>query len=79
MEAVMKNEELIRIPEGMTAEELEALINKHIIGPRSERDRRIMWAYLTGNYTYEQLAEEYEVSVSTVQRILEKGKGIIYN
>jgi len=79
MEAVMRGEELIRIPEGMTAEELERLINTHIIGPRSERDRRIMWAYLTGNYTYEQLAEEYEVSVRTVQRILEKGKGIIYN
>lgn len=49
MESVMKGEELLRIPEGMTAEKLERLINKHIIGPRSERDRNIMWAYLTGN------------------------------
>ena len=37
-----------------------------------------MLAYLTGDYTYETLAEEFEVSVSTVQRVIDRGRGNIY-
>lgn len=71
--------EIIKIPEGMTADELEKIINQNIIGPKSGRDRRIIWAYLTGDYTYEKLAEEYEVSVSTVQRIVERIRDALKN
>ena len=71
-------QEQIKIPEGMTADEMKAAIAQHIIGPRSERDRAVIWAYMNGNHTYESLAEEFQISVSTVQRIIERGRGILY-
>ena len=71
-------QEQVKIKAGMTADELKAAIEQHIIGPRSERDREVIWAYMTGRHKYETLAEEFEISVSTVQRIIERGRGILY-
>lgn len=71
-------EEMVKLPEGTTLEGLKQQINELIVGPKSQRDRAIMLAYLTGDYTYETLAEEFEVSVSTVQRVIDLGRGHIY-
>ena len=71
-------EEMVKLPEGTTLEGLKQRINELIVGPKSQRDRAIMLAYLTGDYTYETLAEEFEVSVSTVQRVIDRGRGHIY-
>jgi DNA-directed RNA polymerase specialized sigma24 family protein len=69
---------MVKLPEGTTLERLKQQINELIVGPKSQRDRAIMLAYLTGDYTYETLAEEFEVSVSTVQRVIDRGRGNIY-
>lgn len=71
-------EEMVKLPEGATLEGLKQQITELIVGPKSQRDRAIMLAYLTGDYTYETLAEEFEVSVSTVQRVIDRGRGHIY-
>lgn len=71
-------EEMVKLPEGTTLEGLKQRITELIVGPKSQRDRAIMLAYLTGDYTYETLAEEFEVSVSTVQRVIDRGRGYIY-
>ena len=68
----------VHLKPGMTASELENWIRENMIGPRSGRDRMIMWDYLSGNFTYEMLAEKHDISVSTVQRIINKGRGIIF-
>lgn len=71
-------EEMVKLPEGTTLEGLKQQISELIVGPKSQRDRAIMLAYLTGDYTYETLAEDFEVSVSTVQRVIDRGRGHIY-
>lgn len=71
-------DEMVKLPEGTTLEGLKQQITELIVGPKSQRDRAIMLAYLTGDYTYETLAEEFEVSVSTVQRVIDRGRGHIY-
>ena len=70
--------EAVRLPESITLEALKKQIDELIVGPKSQRDRALMLSYLTGDYTYESLAEEYEVSVSTVQRVIDRGRGKIY-
>ena len=44
----------------------------------SERDRRILERRLIDGITFERLAEEYELSVSQVKRIVWKGSEIIF-
>ena len=70
---------VVKLYKGMTTDQIRLVLEKNIVGPRSERDRAIIWSYLTGRFTYESLAEEYEVSVSTVQRAIERGRGLVYD
>ena len=58
-----------------TNTQIRELIAEHI---HSERDRRILERRLIDGITFEKLAEEQEISVSQVKRIIRKGTETIF-
>jgi len=58
-----------------TNSRIREIIAEHI---HSERDRRILERRLIDGITFEQLAEEQDLSVSQVKRITWKGSEIIF-
>ena len=58
-----------------TNTQIREIIAEHI---HSERDRRILERRLIDGLTFEKLAEEQELSVSQVKRIVWKGSEIIF-
>lgn len=58
-----------------TNSQIRELIAEHI---HSERDRRILERRLIDGITFERLAEESELSVSQVKRIIMRESGIIF-
>ena len=58
-----------------TNSQIRELIAEHI---HSERDRKILERRLIDGVTFEKLAEEQELSVSQVKRIIWKGSEIIF-
>ena len=59
-----------------TNSRIREIIGEHI---HSERDRKILERRLIDGVTFERLAEESEMSVSQVKRIIWKGSEIIFN
>lgn len=51
------------------------LIDEYI---HSERDRKILKRRLIDGLTYENLAEEFDLSVTQIKRIVYKGEDIIF-
>lgn len=51
------------------------LINEYI---HSERDRKILKRRLIDGLTYENLAEEFDLSVTQIKRIVYKGEDTIF-
>ena len=58
-----------------TNSELIALIDERI---QNERNRKILKRRLIDGITYEKLAEEFELSVAQIKRIVYKGENIIF-
>ena len=58
--------------------EIEFAIDEWIIGKNAERDRTIIRRRLIDGITFERLAEEQEMSVSQVKRIVWKCSEIIF-
>jgi DNA-directed RNA polymerase specialized sigma24 family protein len=58
------------LPEDLTRSEWESLISERIIGRNAYRDREILSENLLDGRTYEWIAEEHELSVRQVARIL---------
>ena len=58
--------------------EIEFAIDEWIIGKNAERDRKVIRRRLIDGITFERLAEENELSVSQVKRIVWKGSEIIF-
>lgn len=58
--------------------EIEFAINEWIIGKNAERDRKVLRRRLIDGVTFERLAEEQELSVSQVKRIIWKNAEIIF-
>ena len=58
-----------------TNTQIRDLIAEHI---HSERDRRILERRLIDGITFDRLAEEFELSVSQVKRIIWKNSEIIF-
>ena len=52
--------------------EIEFAIDEWIIGKNAERDRKVLRRRLIDGVTFERLAEEQELSVSQVKRIIWK-------
>ena len=58
-----------------TNSQIREIIAEHI---HSERDRKMLERRLIDGITFERLAEEYELSVSQVKRIIWKDSEIIF-
>ena len=58
-----------------TNSRIREIIAEHI---HSERDRKVLERRLIDGITFERLAEEQELSVSQVKRIIRKGSEIIF-
>ena len=61
-----------------TRTEIENAINEYIVGKNAERDRQIMRRRLIDGICYEPLAEEFNLSVSQIKRIIYKSQDIIF-
>lgn len=59
--------------------DIESAINTWIIGRNAERDRKILYRRLIDGIYYEPLAEEFDMSVRQVKRIVYKGSDVIFN
>lgn len=58
--------------------EIEFAIDEWIIGKNAERDRKVLRRRLIDGVTFERLAEEQDLSVSQVKRIIWKNAEIIF-
>lgn len=58
-----------------TNSQIRELISEHI---HSERDRRILYRRLVDGVCYEPLAEEFQISVSQVKRIIRRESEILF-
>lgn len=63
---------------GITASKIQAVVNEYIIGKNAERNRKLTYRRLADGVTQEKLAEEFEMSLSQVQRILRKTEPIVF-
>ena len=62
----------------LTRSEWESLIIERIIGRNAYRDREIVIENLLEGRTYEWIAEEHELSVRQVARILQSRRNQLY-
>lgn len=58
-----------------TNSNIERLIEEHI---HKERDRKILKRRLIDGICFEPLAEEFDMSVSQIKRIVYKGENIVF-
>lgn len=66
------------LPLDLTRSEWESMISEKIIGRNAYRDRKIVADNLLDGRTYEWIAEEYELSVRQVARILRSRRNDLY-
>lgn len=57
---------------------MERAIDEWIIGKNAERDRKILRRRLIDGVPYEPLAEEFDMSVTQIKRIVYKGKDKVF-
>jgi hypothetical protein len=58
--------------------DIEYLIDEWIVGKNAQRDRAILKRRLIDGICYEPLAEEFDISVAQVKRIIYKGESKIF-
>lgn len=58
--------------------DIQSAVDEWIIGKNGQRDRKILLRRLIDGITYERLAEEFELSVPQIKRIIQKGTDKIY-
>lgn len=58
--------------------QLCCLIDEWVIGRNAERDRKILKRRLADGLTYEQLAEEFDMSVRQIANIIYKRQDILF-
>lgn len=71
-----KDEKMIK---NLSRTEIENLISEWVTGRYAERDRFIMKRRLIDGRTYEQLAEEFDMSVRQIQNIIYKRQEDLLN
>lgn len=59
--------------EGLSRTEIECLIDEWIVGRNAERNRKILKRRLIDGILFENLAEEFDLSVTQVKTIVYKG------
>ena len=62
----------------ITAKDIEAAIDLYIIGKHAERNRAILKRRLIDGICFEPLAEEFDMSVRQIKRIVYKNGEIIF-
>ena len=62
----------------LSRDDIEAAIDKWIIGRNAERNRQILKRRILDGITYDRLAEEFELSVRQVKNIVYHGEEKIY-
>lgn len=66
-------------PEDITREQLEAAIESTIVlHTHAERNRAILKRRLIDGLTHEQLAEEFDLSVQAIRKILYKYEEVVF-
>ncbi len=68
----------MRLPDYVSRSQVESAIHEWIIGKNAERDRAILARRLFDGICIEPLAEEFDLSVPQVKRIIQKGTDKIY-
>jgi hypothetical protein len=58
--------------------DIEYLIDEWIVGKNAQRDRAILKRRLIDGICYEPLAEEFDMSVAQIKRIIYKGESKIF-
>ena len=61
-----------------TRSDIVFAINEYIVGRNAERDRKVMYRRLIDGICYEPLAEEFDMSVSQIKRIIYKCQDKIF-
>lgn len=61
-----------------TRSDIVFAINEYIVGRNAERDRKVMYRRLVDGICYEPLAEEFDMSVSQIKRIIYKCQDKIF-
>ncbi len=61
----------------VTNSQLECLIDEYIVGFKAERNRQLMKRRLCDGLTFEELAEEFDMSVMQIKNIVYKNMEII--
>ena len=56
----------------LDGEEFERLVNRYVNGKKAERNRAILLDYYIGGYTYEEVAERFDMSAVQIGRIIHK-------
>lgn len=70
----------MRKPEDITREELERVIDETIIlHTHAQRNRNILKRRLIDGLTHEELAEEFDLSIQAIQKILYKYEIVVFN
>lgn len=62
----------------LSRSEIEHLIDEWIVGRNAQRDRAILRRRLIDGIIYDKLAEEFDLSVRHVKKIVYKGEGKIF-
>lgn len=65
--------------EELSRTQVENLIDEWIIGRNAERNRKIMKRRLLDGILFEQLAEEFDLSVTQVKNVVYKGMKRLLN
>lgn len=58
--------------------EIESVIDEWVVGKNAERDRKILKRRLIDGICFEPLAEEFDLSVPQIKRIVYKGEEKIF-
>ena len=71
--------ESVSIPADVNRTQIEEAIFEWMIGPRSERDRAIMYDHLFRGLTYEQIAEAHDMSDRQIANIVRRCTKLIFS
>ena len=66
------------MPDNLSRSDIQRVMDEWIIGHHAERDRAILSRRLFDGICLEPLAEEFDLSVPQVKRIIQKGTDKIY-
>lgn len=69
---------MTHLPDTLSRTQIEALMREWVIGKNAERDRAILARRLFDGICYEPLAEEFDLSVPQIKRIIQKGTDKIF-